>query len=178
MSFPSFSAGEVLTAADMNAVSGWLVKTQTVGTGVSSVAVTSAFSTDYDNYAIIYAGGTGSTPAAITFQLTGSTAGYYSAWNGTVYSTGGANNGSDNNTASWTAGAAFTEGAAMNVQLLQPFKSVRTGIYFSRVDYRTTGASAVGNGFHNTAASYTGFTIAPSAGTLTGGIIRVYGYRN
>jgi hypothetical protein len=178
MPVPDFSPGEVLTAAAMDSIGLWLVKTVTVGSGVASVPVTDAFSADYDNYAIIYAGGTGSTPAAITFQLTGSTAGYYSAWNGTVYSTGGANNGSDNNTASWTAGAAFTEGAAMNVQLFQPFNSVRTGIYFSRVDYRTTGASAVGNGFHNTADSYTGFTIAPSGGTLTGGIIRVYGYRN
>jgi hypothetical protein len=37
---PDFSSGAVLTAAQMNSVGLWLVKTQTVGTTVSSVAVT------------------------------------------------------------------------------------------------------------------------------------------
>jgi hypothetical protein len=37
---PDFSSGAVLTAAQMNSVGLWLVKTQTVGTAVSSVAVT------------------------------------------------------------------------------------------------------------------------------------------
>ncbi len=49
MTYPSFSAGDILTAADMNAVGLWLVKTQTVGTAVASVTVTDAFSSTYDN---------------------------------------------------------------------------------------------------------------------------------
>jgi len=56
MSFPSFASGEVLTAADMNAVGLWLVKTQTVGTGVPSVVVTDAFSANYDNYLVTISG--------------------------------------------------------------------------------------------------------------------------
>ena len=46
---PTFSSGSVLTAAQMNAVGLWLVKTQTVGTAVSSVSVTDVFSSNYDN---------------------------------------------------------------------------------------------------------------------------------
>jgi len=49
MTYPSFTSGDILTAADMNAVGLWLVKTQTVGTAVSSVQVTGAFSSTYDN---------------------------------------------------------------------------------------------------------------------------------
>jgi hypothetical protein len=33
-------------------------------------------------------------------------------------------------------------------------------------------------GFLNNTTSYTAFTFTPSSGTLTGGTIRVYGYRN
>ena len=46
MSFPVFASGDVLNASDMNGVGLWLVKTQTIGTGVSSVVVTGAFSAD------------------------------------------------------------------------------------------------------------------------------------
>lgn len=178
MPVPDFSPGEVLTASAMDSIGLWLVKTQTVGTGVSSVAVTSAFSADYQNYLITYNGGVGSTPAGITLQLTGSATGYYSGWTGIFYATSAANNGTDNNATAWIAGTAFTEGASLNAQLFNPFLSVRTGVYYSRLDFRTTGATAVGNGYHNVQASYTGFTIAASPGTLTGGTIRVYGYRN
>ena len=63
---PTFSSGAVLTAAQMNSVGMWLVKTQTVGTAVSSVTVTGAFSADYDNYLILMSGGTGSDSASIS----------------------------------------------------------------------------------------------------------------
>lgn len=195
MPVPVFTAGETLDASEMNAVGLWRVTgctatfaggtagsvsngVITVGTNNTSIAVANAFSADYNNYMIIYNNGVGSTPAGITLQLTGSTTGYYSAWNGIIYTTVGANNGTDNNAAAWTAGAAYAEGAALNAQLINPFLSVRTGVYFSRVDFRTTGGSAVGSGFHNVQASYTGFTLALTGGNLTGGTIRVYGYRN
>jgi hypothetical protein len=57
---PDFTTGAVLTAAQMNAVGLWLVKTQTVGSAVPDVTVTDAFSADYDNYKILYTGGTAS----------------------------------------------------------------------------------------------------------------------
>jgi hypothetical protein len=34
------------------------------------------------------------------------------------------------------------------------------------------------NGEHRVATSYDSFTLIPGSGTLTGGTIRVYGYRN
>ena len=56
MAIKTFTTGEVLTAADTNtylANSGLVyVKSQTIGSAVSSVNVTSAFSSTYDNYVI------------------------------------------------------------------------------------------------------------------------------
>ena len=42
----------------------------------------------------------------------------------------------------------------------------------------STGYAFSGIGQHQTTASYDGFRIEPSLGTLTGGTIRVYGYNN
>ena len=61
---PVFSAGAVLTAAQMNAVGLWEIKTQTIGTGVASFEVTGAFSSDYDNYKIVI----NSMDASVNFQ--------------------------------------------------------------------------------------------------------------
>jgi hypothetical protein len=77
MTYP-WSSGEVLTAADLNAYAGLiLVKTQTIGTAVSSVTVTDAFSSTFDNYRIIVGGGTQSASTTIEFRLGSSTTGYY-----------------------------------------------------------------------------------------------------
>ena len=69
MTFPSFSAGEVLRAQDMNAVGRWLVKTVTVGSAVTTVPVTDAFSTEYDNYEIVFSGGSKSSPGTMNMQF-------------------------------------------------------------------------------------------------------------
>ena len=49
---PDFTAYTSLAAASLNKVGLWLVKTQAVGSGVSSVTVSSCFSADYDNYLV------------------------------------------------------------------------------------------------------------------------------
>ena len=177
MSFPSFATGEVLTAADMNAVGLWLVKTQTIGTGVSSVTVTGAFSADYDNYLVVVTGGTISVANAdIGFQLassgTPSTTGYYSTLiYGPTLLVFNVTNGT-----SWlNAGGGTNTDSRMRVELEAPFLAQRT-TYFSkspRIDIRGTSS-----GYHDVATSYNSFVLVPNPGTLTGGTIRVYGYRN
>jgi hypothetical protein len=178
MPVPDFSPGEVLTAAAMDSIGLWLVKTQTVGAGVSSVTVTGAFSADYDNYKITLNGGTGGA-TTIKFALTGSGAGNYYAGYQNVSYTGTASTSSGNNLDSWVfAGGSRASGAFLNVELMQPFLTARTGFTVaSRVDADTSGGSTNGNGYHNVAASYTGFTLTVDQ-PITGGTIRVYGYRN
>jgi len=77
MPVPVFTAGETLDASEMNAVGLWLVKTQTIGTGVSSVAVTSAFSTNYDTYRIVVSGGVATNTDVMRLTLGSTTTGYY-----------------------------------------------------------------------------------------------------
>lgn len=50
---PVFTAGQVLTAAQMNEVGMWRTKGQTTFTAVTSVAIDNCFSTDYTNYRLI-----------------------------------------------------------------------------------------------------------------------------
>jgi hypothetical protein len=175
MSFPVFASGDVLNASDMNAVGLWLVKTQTIGSAVSSVAVTGAFSSDYDNYKIIISGGASSAQSFLTLQLGASTTGYYYANAGVTYAgaafVGGASNG-----ANFQAGSAFVANGLMaNVELQNPFLAKYT---FAQSSGMNTTFATPSVGYHGVATSYTGFTIAVLAGTMTGGTIKIYGYRN
>jgi hypothetical protein len=179
MSFPSFSAGEVLTAADMNAVGLWLVKTQTVGTGVASVTVTDAFNANFDHYRVIYQGGVGSTAQAMVMTLGASTTGYYAGYLSVLYGSDTLGYVRNNNSASWDIGGSYPNGNSLDVTLFNPQKAVRTGMNnMGRIDYRTAGAAHTsGSGIHDSATAFTSFTLTVT-GTMTGGTIRVYGLRN
>jgi hypothetical protein len=151
-----------------------LVKTQTIGTTVSSVTVTDAFSATYENYRIFINGGVGSTTAQITLKLGASTTGYYLSslrvdFNSTTVV--GANN---NNAALWsTVGAFTTDSVRSQIDLHSPFLAKFTNI--SAVVWADT-AGLTNQGTHKVATSYTDFTLATVSGTLTGGEIYVYGY--
>jgi hypothetical protein len=177
MPVPDFSPGEVLTAAAMDSIGLWLVKTQTVGATVPSVTVTDAFSADYDNYRITYTGGVGSTSTFIRVTLGAAVTAYYNTLVYGTYSLTTVNaNVNDNNGVHWSfVGAGSTDGARLVMELQNPFLTTRT---FMSATYADPGNGGSSNGYLGDATSHTSFTISPAAGTLTGGIIRVYGYRN
>ena len=171
---PDFVAGQVLTAAQMNAIGLWLVKSQTIGTTVASVTVTDAFSADYDNYLITINDGAGSAGADITFKLGAVATGYYwgivgSAWGATPVS-GGSNS---DTSLRYNGNIDTTNGYTSRIEVNSPFLSKQTSVRSSVVI-----ASGAYNslGMLNATTSFTSFIIAPSSGTLTGGTIRVYGY--
>jgi hypothetical protein len=176
MPVPDFSPGEVLTAAAMDSVAMWLVKTQTVGAGVSSVTVTDAFSADFDVYRILLTGGTGTANANIVFQLGATVSGYYgsyvhTAWNNTVIGQG------TTTATSWVRagrGSTTTDNNYMSCDVQNPFKATNTR-FFSNFVSAFDGGMFVGLMPNTT--SYTDFTLIPATGTLTGGVIHVYGYR-
>lgn len=176
---PVFSVGQYNTAAYMNSIGLWLVKTQTVGTGVSSVTVTGAFSADYQNYKVVYTGGTASSTGALNFKLGASTTTYYSGAVYAVYASGTVGNVVNNNTLGyWYYAGSIdsTVGVNMNIDLHNPYDSTRHTTFGG--PFMVTDVAGSTGGVHKTNASYTDFTLTPSAGTLTGGTIRVYGYRN
>jgi hypothetical protein len=180
MTYPAFNSGEVLTASDMNAVGLWLVKTQTIGTGVASVTVNGAFSANYDNYLImVTGGGTTAGDYGINMRLGGTVGGYYYYGEYINYANTFANAINGAGVAEWGAvGIASTTNLMARVNVHSPFQTKPT--YFS-ADYTYNnpgGGRANMAGYLNDSNSYTDFTLFINASTFSGGTIRVYGYRN
>jgi hypothetical protein len=182
MPLTTYTAGEVLTAASLNAnfsfaaASGLtLISTTTIGTTVSSVTVSNAFSATYDTYKITISGGAASTSNALRLTLGATATGYAYQLNGGAYSNTPATVGASAQ-ASWAfTGSGNTTSLSFNVNLLNPFLTEQT--FMQGANIGATEAYAV-EGFLNDTTSYTAFTITPSTGTITGGTIRVYGYAN
>ena len=179
--------GQVLTA-DSTAATGlaWaapgasaltLIKTQTIGSAVSSVEVTSAFSSTYNNYRIVITGGVASTSSILLCQLGSTTTGYYYATNETTWAGAAViNNGA--NSSNFRCGAGETTTLNGVFDLFNPFATDETVAVGQYVAARTNGNQVNHGAYLNNTTSYTAFTISPTAGTLTGGTIRVYGYQN
>jgi len=178
MSFPVFASGDVLNASDMNGVGLWLVKSQAVSNGVSSVIVSSAFSADYDQYLITYSGGNITSAGAISLKLGASVTGYFGVLIFTNTTTPVATAAADNNAGSFSfvGGAEANQNAHVSVNLFNPFQSVYTKL--RNGSYQNSNNYGMYNGEHRVATSYTDFTLSIGAGTFTGGTIRVYGFRN
>ena len=175
---PTFSSGAVLTAAQMNSVGMWLVKTQTVGSAVSSVTVSSAFSADYDNYLILMSGGTSSAACSMGIEIGGAVNNYYGFMNYGTASTSTPLGAGRNSSLlmNWVGGSQGAGQAVhVSVQVINPFKALYTkflnGTYQNGNDYGTM------QGEHRVATSYTSFKLSPDSGTITGGTIFVYGYK-
>lgn len=183
------STGNVLTVA--GGVPTWaapagsagleLVLTQTIGSGVSSVVVSGAFSSTYDNYLVLISGGAASGNCNLTLQLGSTTSGYY--WFGYFGSASASTitgyNGS--NTANFSyAGIGSTNDVNSITTIQAPNLAKRTHI--STTSSRANSASNPvvnrNEGFEDSNTQHTAFTIAPDAGTITGGTIKVYGYKN
>jgi hypothetical protein len=154
-----------------------LVKKQTIGTGVSSVAVTGAFSATYEAYKIIVTGGVASTGSMIQFQLGATTSGYYNAGFYATYAGGSVLNTPTNNGSNWShCGYGNTNSIYMGIELFNPFLAKNTQMTSSAAQSATGGIGLFNSGYLNDTTSYTGFTLIPAVGTLTGGTIYVYGY--
>jgi hypothetical protein len=181
MAFP-YSSGDVLTAADLNQSSGLvLVKTQAIGSAVSSVTVSDAFSSTFDNYLItIQIENSSSLGPYLTLALGASTTGYYYGAVLSRYSDGNVVGTNTNNGSKWDRLGPLSSslGGAHTYKVLQPYLTEATFIEGSYTDPSTGGRGGGGSGFHNSATSYSSFIVGVSVGTITGGTIRVYGYNN
>lgn len=175
MTYPTFTNGQVLPASDLNAIGLWLVKSQTVGTGVSSVAVTNAFNSNFDAYKLILTGGVASTNVTLTLALGASTSGYSMSLPYVTYGSGSPAGTSVSGGTSWAlAGYGTVNFCTMDLDILDPNLARYTRAQGNYVGELEAGAWA---GLHKVTTAYTGFTIGVSGGTMTGGTINVYGYR-
>jgi len=157
-----------------------LIKTQVVGTGVSSVTVTSAFNTNYDNYKIVYSGGTCNVSSADLRLTVGSSVTNY--YGGLIFNRPNAATPSgivNNNNSFWQygGGLASSNGTISSFELYAPFLTARTGLYSQVIDLSGAGgALGTFTGWHDSATSHTSFTLTVGGATMTGGTIYVYGY--
>jgi len=153
------------------------VKSQTVGTGVSSVTVSDAFSTTYDNYQIQLSGGVGSADANLRLTLGSTATGYYAGGLYVGYTASTVTGTNTNNGAFIDIGYGSTNALSGRGEIESPFLAKRTVFRTNPVSSSTGYPFGIFGGFLNDATSYTAFTITPSGGTMTGGTITVYGYR-
>jgi hypothetical protein len=173
------TSGQVLTSAyvNNNINSGLVyIKEQTIGSAVSSVSVTSAFSTTYDNYLITVSGtAVSATDSSAFITLNGSAGSTYSyAGNFMAYTSGtvNGNNASAGTTGFWLGLTGGTFSASFDV--MNPFLAKATNLFG-----QSSGSKHINTflGYDSNAASSTGFTISQLTTNLTGGIITVFGYR-
>lgn len=180
---PNFVAGAILTAAQMNRIGLWHVKTVTGGNGAASIVVSDAFGPDFEDYLIEFGGGAIGTAQNLRMRLgTSNTGVYYAGYTLTAYNTtGGVIAGADNGATYWQqiGYQSASNGADGNIHLRGPYLSQRTGLYLQHAQYSTAAGTGayVGAGFHNAAASYTDFTVFTTTGNWTADMtITVYGY--
>jgi len=171
---PDFTAGQVLTAAQMNAIGLWHISRTTIGSAVSSVTVSDAFSADYDSYKIIVAGGDGSSGLSLTFTLGATVTGYKWAEIVQSYASPTPSSSGNTNAASWNAGRGDTTLLTMSMEIHSPFLAEYTTFQSLWSREGTIGRAG---GYLDNTTSYTAFTITTSTGTMTGGTVDVYGFR-
>jgi len=167
------------TLAPASASALTLVSATTIGSAVSSVTVSNAFSSTYDNYLILLNGGAASVAADYIYLTLGSTtAGYNQGGSSSVYSASNLGPERRANTTSWYGGYMNTAGINGQITLMGPNMSENTFINAVFASGRTADAGYQVPGFLNDTTAYTAFTLTTGSGTITGGTIRVYGYAN
>jgi hypothetical protein len=201
MAIKTFTTGEVLTASDTNTYlndgglvlisSGITVSsaggtaatvsngTVTIGSSNTSVTVSGAFSATYENYKIIVSGFAASTLGAAAYlKLNNSTGSTY--FGNMIYNVPSQSSIAGVSAANGTSNGFFvsttsTTGTnSFEAMINAPFLAVTSNCVgnFSGRSYNGQFSTHDSN-----AASSTGFTFAPSGGNVSGGTIRVYGYR-
>jgi hypothetical protein len=183
MAVKTFTDNTALPASDINtylANSGLVyVKSQTIGSAVSSVTVSSAFDSTYDNYLITINGGAGSTTSVISLKLGATATGYYQSGTSVTYA-GVSAVGTANNAVSWTYGGVMTTDSINTFIVLQnPNLAKRTYVVVDYIFGNPAGGGDTSGyrGYVNNTTQYTDFTFTAGTGTMTGGTITVYGYR-
>jgi hypothetical protein len=179
--------GQVLTA-DSTAATGlkWaaagggltLISATTIGTSVSSVTVSSAFSSTYDNYFITVNGGTSTANGNILIQLGSTTSGYLVAGNFMSYTSSTINGFATASNANWYAGKHSADDLMLETILHNP-NLAKVTTYTARAVGNNGASGGITNyqGYLNNTTQYTAFTLIFDS-ACTGGTIRVYGYQN
>ena len=183
MPVPDFSPGEVLTAAAMDSIGMWLIKTETVATQ-SEILLDNVFTSNYDQYKIVFRLTAASTTQTINYQ--NRVGGVNAATNYETFSAGFRPNNTTATVASsiigttflFLAGSTASDFASGTFEVFSPQKATVTHMAGDVIGIDATSAFSLSlGGRHTTATAYDGFRIFASTGTFSG-TCRVYGLRN
>jgi len=178
---PTFVTGTVLTAASMNAVGMWLVKSQAISTsvGVGSVTVTDAFNSDFDAYQIVVSGGAMTAgDYGLNMTLGSTTTGYYYSGYYLTYGNTNPFNLNGANVGFWgAAGIGTTSTLSANIFVNNPYLAQNTYFHCAYTYGNPAGGHSFNGGYLANNTQYTSFTLSVAASSFIGGNIRVYGFR-
>ena len=156
-----------------------LISSTTIGSAVSSVTITGAFSSTYDNYYVTVSGGVASTTNFGRLTLGATATGYYKSTVYMAYNSNTVNGISNANATYWDDTINGTTNSLHGAfYLFGPNLAKTTHFVSTAAASTTTGQSASNLGYLNDTTQYTAFTITANTGTFTGGTIRVYGLQN
>jgi len=114
----------------------------------------------------------------LTLALGATTTDYYYSVVGFNYVNTSAAIGAQNQASFDFMGHFNTDGLFMNLDILAPNLAKNTMVNGGYAQNITNGAGFAANGYLANTTAYTAFTVGTNTGTITGGTIRVYGYRN
>ena len=182
MTFPVFASGDVLRAADMNAVGMWLITNTTIS-AAATTNVNDVFSADYPNYRIVL-NGTASTvanqPLTMRLRVSGSDANTgYEYERLYQYSNSVAGDRNVLGTDEWiVTDTNQTAKFFFEAIVFAPFSAAPTKMLCrAGGDNSSTGFSNVSiSGYNSNSTSYTGFSLI-TGGTISGSL-QVYGMRS
>jgi hypothetical protein len=175
---PDFTSGQILTAAQMNAVGMWLISTTSFTT--ASPDITAVFSADYEHYVAVLRCTSSLSGQYTNCQLinastpktTNYNRGGLVATTGAVLSTDSSTTGTDG----WRIAGQSTAGIYATMTFFRPFSTSETG-YSTQTSYGGNLYSHAG--VQTESYSATGFKILASGNAATyTGTVSVYGYNN
>jgi hypothetical protein len=187
MSFPSFASGEVLTAADMNAVGMWKITTQTFS-AQTQVDFTGVFTSSYTNYRIVFDeySSTVSENQLFRFRDSGGVITTSNYFTNRIEQTGATISGIPFGPSSGlfpTYAIASGTAAANTAGYMDIFQPNVSGEYtrvngmFTRTDSTTSLTSVMMTGFFNLTTVLTGFSLVRQSTATISGAVTVYGYK-
>lgn len=182
---PVFSVGQYNTAAYMNSIGLWLVKTATLSGTSTNIA--NCFTSDFDNYRVVLGDLDVSVNTTqtigIQYSANGTPAGSgYEWWTQFIYSGG---SGTEGGTAATSWQLAYYSGdneetGSLTIDVFSPKLSKYTHGMAQTFAYQAGAGGYVlrlSGGVLKNTNSYDGLTFVSSSGSMSGNV-KIYGYRN
>jgi hypothetical protein len=148
----------------------------TIGTSVSSVAISGAFSSSFDVYKILTYGGSATTGSQLRLTLGATATGYSYGGSANSYAAGTAATQFGANVAFWRTGEVNPEGLPCDITLSAPNLAKRSSFYANQTSLSAGQFGMIG-GFLDNNTQYTDFTLTFPGNSVTGGFVAIYGYR-